>query len=94
MTDGAKLSLPTARTLLEMPNLSTTTIFGGPEALTPSVQQSIDTALADIPQIQTLRDFQTQAIGVTQSSTGGTRPPYLRALVLLNSREYLRAVCA
>ncbi|MEY9908935.1 hypothetical protein ABIA35_005169 [Catenulispora sp. MAP12-49] len=59
-TDGAKLSLPTARTLLEMPNLSTTTIFGGPEALTPSVQQSIDTALADIPQIQTLRDFQTQ----------------------------------
>ena len=57
MTDGAKLSLPTARTLLEMPNLSTTTLFGGPEALTPSVQQSIDTVLANVPQIQTLRDF-------------------------------------
>jgi hypothetical protein len=61
MTDGAKLSLPTARTLLEMPNLSTTALFGGPEALTPSVQQSIDTVLANVPQIQTLRDFQTLA---------------------------------
>ncbi|WP_194925475.1 cell wall-binding repeat-containing protein [Catenulispora pinisilvae] len=61
MTDGAKLSLPTARALLEMPGLGGTTIVGGTDAVSQGVQNSIDTVLAGAPQIQSLRDFQVQA---------------------------------